>query len=244
MQSANTTPRNWKEYGMEFLMLFAAVTLGFFAENQRESIGEKEKGVEYAQRLIEDLNLDSLRMNEVLANYELKITQINTLIPYMQGSFPSKPFFDTLYHYFNLPNATALTVGISFVENLATRDELKAGNMRLIRSDSIIRHLSVYNRKEEIFMGNQTRFREKRSQIIDLIEEVYDMPLLAKERMEGKKEHVTMVINQDPKTIRTLVNYIVHLQSMVGNLRANARSIAEERLLLKKLLLDYINSNS
>lgn len=244
MQSTITTPRNWKEYGMEFLMLFAAVTLGFFAENQRESIGEKERGVEYSQRLIEDLDLDSLRMNEVLENYQLKIDQINTLIPLMQGEFPSKPFFDTLYKYFNLPNATALTVGISFVENLATRDELKAGNMRLIRSDSIIRHLSVYNRKEEIFMGNQTRFREKRSQIIDLIQEVYDMPLLAKERMEGKKEHVPVIINQDPKTIRTLVNYIVYLQSMVGNLRANASSIAEERAILKRLLLDYINKNS
>lgn len=244
MQQTERNARNWKEYGMEFLMLFAAVTLGFFAENQRESIGEKERGTEYAQRLIEDLNLDSLRMNEVLANYELKIQQINTLIPYMQGEYPSRPFFDTLYKYFNLPNATALTVGISFVENLATRDELKAGNMRLIRSDSIVRHLSVYNRKEEIFMGNQTRFREKRSQIIDLIEEVYDMPLLAKERMEGKKEHVVVVINRDPKTIRTLVNYIVHLQSMVGNLRTNANSIAEERRILKNLLLDYIANNS
>ncbi len=244
MQQTAQTSRNWKEYGMEFLMLFAAVTLGFFAENQRESIGEQERGVEYAQRLIEDLDLDSLRMNEVLANYEIKIQQINTLIPYMQGEFPSRSFFDTLYKYFNLPNATALTVGISFVENLATRDELKAGNMRLIRSDSIVRHLSVYNRKEEIFMGNQTRFREKRSQIIDLIEEVYDMPLLAKERMQGKKEHVPVIISQDPKTIRTLVNYIVHLQSMVGNLKANARSIAEERAILKRLLLDYINRNS
>jgi hypothetical protein len=77
-----------------------------------------------------------------------------------------------------------------------------------------------------------------------LIQEVYDMPLLAKERMEGKQEHVPVIINQDPKTIRTLVNYIVYLQSMVGNLRANAKSIAEERAILKKLLLEYITKNS
>ena len=29
-------PKNWKEYITEFIMLFAAVTLGFFAENVRE----------------------------------------------------------------------------------------------------------------------------------------------------------------------------------------------------------------
>lgn len=244
MQQSHRNSRNWKEYGMEFLMLFAAVTLGFFAENQRESIGERDKGVEYAQRLIEDLNLDSLRMNEVLANYELKIEQINNLIPLMQGPFPQKPFFDSLYHYFTMPNATALTVGISFVENLATRDELKAGNMRLIRSDSIVRHLSVYNRKEEIFMGNQTRFREKRLQIIDIIEDIYDMPLLAKEKMEGKKEHKAIIIDQNPKSVRSLVNYIVNLQGMINNLRANASSIADERSILKRLLQDYIRTNS
>lgn len=243
MQQPEKNFRNWKEYGMEFLMLFAAVTLGFFAENQRESLGEKERGVEYAERLIEDLNLDSTRMEEVMANYQLKIGQINTLIPLMQGSFPQRAFFDSLYKFHTTSGSNSITVGLSFVENLATRDELKAGNMRLIRSDSIIRHLSVYNRKEEIFMGNQTTYRQKRIQIVDLIEEIYDMPLLAKERMEGKQEHIAVVISQDPKTVRTLVNYLVHLQSMVGNLRANVKSIAEEGVLLKKLLLAYIDSN-
>jgi hypothetical protein len=29
-------PKKWKEYITEFIMLFAAVTLGFFAENIRE----------------------------------------------------------------------------------------------------------------------------------------------------------------------------------------------------------------
>ena len=29
-------PKNWKEYITEFIMLFAAVTLGFLAENLRE----------------------------------------------------------------------------------------------------------------------------------------------------------------------------------------------------------------
>lgn len=243
MQQPEKNFRNWKEYGMEFLMLFAAVTLGFFAENQRESLGEKERGVEYAERLIEDLNLDSSRMEEVMANYQLKTEQINTLIPLMQGPFPQRAFFDTLYKFHTISGSNSITVGLSFVENLATRDELKAGNMRLIRSDSIIRHLSVYNRKEEIFMGNQTTYRQKRIQIVDLIEEIYDMPLLAKERMEGKQEHVAVVISQDPKTIRTLINYLVHLQSMVGNLRSNAKSIAEERVILKKLLLEYIEQN-
>jgi hypothetical protein len=76
---------SWKRYGMEFLMVFAAITLGFFADNQRDKWGETARGVQYAQRLVEDLDLDSIRMEEVKVNYALKEQQINTLILLMQA---------------------------------------------------------------------------------------------------------------------------------------------------------------
>ena len=137
--SMKSKKSSWKKYAMEFLMLFAAITLGFFAENQRERWGETARGVQYAQRLVEDLDLDSIRMEEVKVNYALKEQQINALILLMQEGLEKKPFLDSLFAFFSLPGASSLVTGISFVENLATRDELKSGNMRLIRSDSIVR---------------------------------------------------------------------------------------------------------
>lgn len=35
--------KNWSEFIIEFVMLFTAVTLGFFAENVREQMSEKQK---------------------------------------------------------------------------------------------------------------------------------------------------------------------------------------------------------
>lgn len=230
----------WKKYAMEFLMVFAAITLGFFAENQRERWGETARGVQYAQRMVEDLDLDSIRMEEVMINYALKEQQINTLIPLTQEGLEKKPFLDSLFAYFSLPGASSLVTGISFVENLATRDELKSGNMRLIRSDSIVRHLSVYARKEQIFMGNQTRYREKRIELLELIEEVYDMPRLSLDKLQGKKPEPHLLLPQDPKQLRKVANAVAHLQGMISNMEANVASIAEERRLLKKLLLAYI----
>jgi hypothetical protein len=224
---------------MEFLMVFAAITLGFFADNQRETWGENERGVQYAQRLVEDLDLDSIRMEEVKANYALKEQQINTLIPLMQAGLGEKPFLDSLFTYFTLPGSGSLVTGISFVENMATRDELKSGNMRLIRSDSIVRHLSVYTRKEQIFMGNQTRYREKRIELLGLIEEVYDMPRLGLDKLEGKKPE-PQLLPLDPKQLRKVSNAVANLQGMLNNLESNVETIAEERRLLRKLLLAYI----
>jgi hypothetical protein len=231
---------SWKRYGMEFLMVFAAITLGFFADNQREKWGETARGVQYAQRLVEDLDLDSIRMEEVKANYALKEQQLNRLIPLMQAGLGDKPCLDSLFAYFTLPGSGSLVTGISFVENMATRDELKSGNMRLIRSDSIVRHLSVYTRKEQIFMGNQTRYREKRLELLGLIEEVYDMPRLGLDKLQGKKPEPHL-LPLDSKQLRKVSNAVANLQGMLNNLESNVETIAEERRLLRKLLLAYID---
>lgn len=237
-----TKKSSWKKYAMEFLMVFAAITLGFFAENQREKWGENTRGVQYAQRLLKDLDLDSIRMEEVKANYTSREQQINTLIPLMQAGLEEKPFLDSLFAYFTLPGSASLVTGINFVENLATRDELKSGNMRLIRSDSIVRHLSLYARREQIFLGNQTRYREKRIELLELMEEVYDMPRLGFERLEGKNPEPHL-LPLDPKQLRKVANAVTHLQGMINNLEVNVETIAEERRLLKKLLLAYIEEN-
>ena len=233
---------SWKKYAMEFLMVFAAISLGFFADNQREKWGENTRGVQYAQRLVEDLDLDSIRMEEVKDNYALKEQQINTLIPLMQGDLGEKPLLDSLFAYFTLPGSASLVTGISFVENLATRDELKSGNMRLIRSDSIVRHLSVYARKEQIFMGNQTRYREKRIELLELMEEVYDMPRFGLDKLEGKTPEPHL-LPLDPKQLRKVANAVAHLQGMLNNMESNVETIAEERRILRKLLIEYIEEN-
>ena len=46
--------KGFKEYFLEFLMIFLAVTLGFFAESFREHLVNKEKENHYIQSLISD----------------------------------------------------------------------------------------------------------------------------------------------------------------------------------------------
>ena len=53
-----THKKKWSEYLLEFIMLFAAVTLGFFAENLREGIAEKHKKEELLVAIAEDFQKD------------------------------------------------------------------------------------------------------------------------------------------------------------------------------------------
>ena len=51
--------KKFKEYFLEFLMIFLAVTMGFFAENIREHFAENRQEHEYVQSMINDLKTDT-----------------------------------------------------------------------------------------------------------------------------------------------------------------------------------------
>lgn len=50
--------KDFKEYFLEFLMIFLAVTLGFFAEGLRENISDHSKEKEYIVSIIQDMKKD------------------------------------------------------------------------------------------------------------------------------------------------------------------------------------------
>src|ERR1700759_5616034 len=58
--------KNFKEYFLEFLMIFLAVTLGFFAENVREHLGDASKETEYMSAMFEELKSDTVEYNKAL----------------------------------------------------------------------------------------------------------------------------------------------------------------------------------
>ncbi len=58
--------KNFKEYFLEFIMIFLAVTLGFIAENLREHHTEKANAKEYAQLFLNDLAADTAEFNRTI----------------------------------------------------------------------------------------------------------------------------------------------------------------------------------
>lgn len=67
MEQQQLTGKRWKEYALEFIMLFLAVTLGFLAENYREEYGERERELELARSLYNEMNADSVDLSKAIA---------------------------------------------------------------------------------------------------------------------------------------------------------------------------------
>src|ERR1700756_701253 len=59
----------WKEYLLEGLMIFLAVTMGFFAESLREHIANGEKERQIIASLVRDVKKDTAKLNDLIYTY-------------------------------------------------------------------------------------------------------------------------------------------------------------------------------
>jgi hypothetical protein len=71
--------KKFKEYFFEFLMIFLAVTLGFFAEGLREHIGDRTKEKEYMTSLVQELKYDTSHYGKVLNTIDRLKPQLDSL---------------------------------------------------------------------------------------------------------------------------------------------------------------------
>ena len=82
--------KGFKEYILEGLMIFLAVSMGFIAENIREKITENERAHDLAESLYQEVYADSVKLQEILDVRDRKEKAINYLIRYFKDSSLTK----------------------------------------------------------------------------------------------------------------------------------------------------------
>jgi hypothetical protein len=135
--------KNFKEYFLEFLMIFLAVTLGFFAENLREYTADKEREKVYIKNLYEDLKSDTISYSNFLKANQDFFNSVDTLIKLIEGpdrnSRISKIYF--LARMVTLPANNNLYLFF----NQRTFSQMKnSGQLRLISNQEIADSISSY----------------------------------------------------------------------------------------------------
>ncbi len=78
--------KGFKEYMLEGLMIFIAVTMGFFSENVRENITDNHKEKEYMISMLLDLEKDTLSLDQAVAKNKLLILGTESTINYLSSS--------------------------------------------------------------------------------------------------------------------------------------------------------------
>ena len=110
--------KNFKEYFLEFLMIFLAVTLGFFAENLREHIKDKDEITQDIKSVLSDLESDVLHFNIALDANTYSYSLSDSLVNLLRTDISNT---SQIYQY-----ARAVTGNINyFYSNSKTFDEMK-----------------------------------------------------------------------------------------------------------------------
>jgi hypothetical protein len=128
-----THSKPWKEYILEFAMLFLAVSMGFIAENVREKYVEKERSEELIQAFIIDVKanqkqLDSLILqNQKFSNYFDSLSVNHAVIDHSINLLDlSKTLNFWMYRFMNRKTIFEQMKSSGALRYIQNKDKLKA----------------------------------------------------------------------------------------------------------------------
>ena len=169
--------KNFKEYLLEFVMIFLAVTMGFFAESYREYSVEKSRSREYAKSLIHDLEKDTAMAQGTVRSTHLLNAKIDSI-----KSFISGKKFNDISNAQLFAHTHFICLYKPYTWSRATLEEIKgSGSLRYFGDDSIIMRISAYDaltrHLDEDFRGDverNDRVDQKKNTIVDFSYEKED----------------------------------------------------------------------
>lgn len=235
-------PKNIKEYLTEFLMLFAAVTLGFFVENLREHYVEEERGFVYAQRLLEDLKEDSIRLDNVYNSADEKVKLITSLMPFAEDEKKIMQLVDSFYYFgFWSYNQYGYIANLPrFYRAEETINELKSGNLRLIKSDSIVSYLSAYSRKYNILNDVVELWAKRSEKISNLHNKMFDKTYYLLHEKDHPRTYPIKYLDISKDNIYNLKIELLSYRINMGALQENVISLRKINNSLRFHLREYL----
>jgi len=148
---SHTARKKWTHYFWEFLMLFLAVSLGFYAENTREVILHKKEVKTQLSSMLSDLQSDISLFDSVTTRNSHGAQMADSLVELLHSDIAN-----TTEIYFAARTVTA-NVGYYYV-NSKSFDQLKAaGLLRYIKNKDLLDSIGTYYASVQ-WLDNQLNF--------------------------------------------------------------------------------------
>jgi hypothetical protein len=196
-------PRKLKDYIFEFVMLFIAISAGFFMENFRESVVEHHKEKEYIASLIKDIEEDTASIKQILKHNQRQLKGIDSLLSTLENSAQDR-YVNKLYKY----TTQYLNTYNGFIPRDITITQLKnSGGLRLISrryvSDSIVIYYSTFD-----------SYREQENYNLKSIQQILNLECAFLDFSIIRDPKKKLVINDTTK-INEFYNLVVLFNSMI-----------------------------
>ncbi|MFM6995115.1 MAG: hypothetical protein ACKOWO_08380 [Sediminibacterium sp.] len=152
-----THKKKWSEYIIEFVMLFAAVTLGFLAENLREHQVVIERKNQNLLAMMQDLKRDSVQIEQRIIEYTKAIKTFENLKyashQYHNNLMSKSDFINYVTNQYDSSN-----VGDSFfANNSAYKNTIATGSLSVITSLPIKQLIAEYYEELSVKLSDNNR---------------------------------------------------------------------------------------
>ena len=147
-----THVKPWKEYLLEGLMIFVAVTLGYGAENIREHFIETKKAVVSAKNLYKDVLDDSVTYQQSLQNRDRQ----DALFEIISDLYEKKQLTQHIPELYAAHSYVSLRM-LPIMNSLALDEIKSSGTLRFIEDDSLKTAIQLYAGR-----SNGLKLREQR----------------------------------------------------------------------------------
>src|SRR4029078_6416918 len=158
-----------REYFLEFIMIFLAVTLGFFAETIRENITEHRRAREFAESMVQDLQEDTAQLKSYRDYFDFAAKTTDTLQQLLANAEPAHIPSGKLYWYGLFGGAHRY-----FVPNDQTFQQMKSSGSLRYFNKKVASAVAKYDRLCRIILTKQladgniyTEVRKLRAQLFE-----------------------------------------------------------------------------
>ena len=134
-----THKKNWKEYLIEFFMLFLAVFLGFLAENLREGYVEKHRAQQYMRSLVEDLKRDTTNIQFAINLAAIVSKKMDSLVDLVNNGIEEAGV--VTFYRLHAESLRVLKVGY---EDRTSSQLKNSGSLRMVKNSKIADAIRAY----------------------------------------------------------------------------------------------------
>ena len=225
----------WKEYLLEGLMIFLAVTMGFFAESLRENISAKEKEKEYIASFENNLQKDKAELDYIIQDNKKKVKGLDTLLSLFDKDMSNPIVRKKIYE-----DAWCVDYISVFISNDATMTQLKnSGGLQFIRHAHVADSVSRYDQEVRGIYAAETSYTKYTDYATEAMTDVLFFNLKKNtDGSWGNARELYPLLSQDPQRVQIFFNKIKlergWTQNYVKNLERRAPFMNNLIALLKK----------
>jgi hypothetical protein len=175
--------KNWKDYLIDLVMMFIAISLGFGAENIREGYQDRHRVNAFMCKISYDLKADIDQIANLKNERIKRIAQCDSLIT-MLSSNPAKGDRNKIYQL-----GRYATRRIHFRPQNATLQQLKnTGDLRLVKFNEVLDAINHYEQELKYNDENVLVEEKELSEISQLSSRIFDAAVFQKMKIDTNIE--------------------------------------------------------